>query len=230
MAARFLDDDTDLLDLFAGETLDASVLNAFLNAPDADDAGMYAALSSSSAGETSHITSSTQPARPARKTAAHGKAVSPAEASDDDDEDYIGGEGRSGSPRSATTVRKGDPNRGAKMAKLNRDRHKAYVSSLEATNARLTKDMAAQAARTSELEAALAHARSEIAQLKETIANQSAISTALAHIGHNITLAFSNSAATMDAGSKRRADDDGEPTSKRPMITVPLQFNITMPM
>ena len=136
-----------------------------------------------------------------------------------------GDDARSGSAQSWRSdrrrgLKKSDPHRGAKMARLNRERHKDYVAALEAAQVHLASDkeqlQRAQAALTAELAAA----RAEIARLRNTLAHQSTISQALERIG-SISMSFS------DAGCKRAAEDDAAPHTR---FTLPMQFNITLPM
>jgi hypothetical protein len=133
--------------------------------------------------------------------------------------------------RKPSSVPKSDPNSNAKMAKLNREKHRQYVSDLEASVDRLRAEKAViQQARLS-AEEKLANALKEIQSLRATINNQSVISSTLLKLSQGISIAFGQDVA---GGEKRRADCDEVPLdSKRrctEYMTMPVTLNIQLPM
>lgn len=108
-----------------------------------------------------------------------------------------------------------DPSHNAKMAKLNRERKKAYVSGLEDRVAQLEDDAERAAQREVKLTSALAAARKEIAQLQQSLQRAPALAQVLRALGNVEGLSFASAAAADKA-------------QHRDSAVVPIQLNLRL--
>ena len=108
-----------------------------------------------------------------------------------------------------------DPSHNAKMAKLNRERKKAYVAGLEDRVAQLEDDTERAAQREAKLTSALAAARKEIAQLQQSLQRAPALAQVLRALGNVEGLSFASAAAADKAQHSNSA-------------VVPIQLNLRL--
>jgi hypothetical protein len=129
-----------------------------------------------------------------------------------------------------------DPDRNARAAKANRERHKMYVNGLEETLMQLKKDLDSLQSDKAQLSARMAAVQEENEKLRETIANQSLIADAMTKLGSVFSLAFDKPSSTLTgAGSKHGAQeaDDYHPKRKAPKaqsLVLPLHLSLELPM
>lgn len=116
-----------------------------------------------------------------------------------------------------------DPDRNARMAKANRDRHKQYVNGLENSVAQLTKDNQTLTVQKTETDRKLEAALAEIAQLKAALAGQSCIAQAVTQLGFAL-----NFTGNLDAAMKHGSDAPDDFVSKRSKQTVVLPFHVSI--
>jgi hypothetical protein len=174
----------------------------------------------------------------------HQPIVSSSSASDATDPDFIAADHSSSSAQSRRKPARCDPNRNAKMAKANREKHKEYVASLEARVETLAAQASALTAAKQSAESRLSDALLEVQRLRATLDNQSAIANAIQKIQHGMSIAFGtgntscNTTGSAFANNKHGADhneDDGmlkraRVSSGATTVTVPIQLHLQLPM
>eukprot|EP00045_Choanoeca_perplexa_P005905 m.49568 g.49568 ORF g.49568 m.49568 type:complete len:244 (-) comp13356_c1_seq4:567-1298(-) len=131
------------------------------------------------------------------------KQAAPAQDSEDE---YQPSDDGANPPKRAHRAGK-EPNRNAVMAKLNREKKKAYVNSLEDRIANLEQDKAAALKQVAEQKIAWDRAQAEIVRLQTAVKASPAIAQVLRALGNDKALSFGQ----------------GQPTD-----TIPVQLNLSV--